>query len=97
MSLIAVAEATVPTFNEVLAEPIAEASEVSTNSTVPAAASLTIFAPFNLVGPANTTSAASAECPASTFPAGSPTAVIEVIVLKYLLLAQPNFLEFLQL
>ena len=55
-----------------------------TKSTFPAVPEQTKFTPCNLDLPAKITSATAALIPAETLPAGLPTAVIEVIVLKYL-------------
>ena len=77
ISLVTVAEATVPTFIKLV--PV---GDPSLNSTVPAAASFTMYAPFNLIRPAKITSAALLFIPAETFPAAAPLAAICVTVLK---------------
>jgi len=51
---------------------------------LPAVPEQTRLIPCNLVLPAKITSATAALIPAETLPAGLPTAVIEAIVLKYL-------------
>ena len=78
MSLVAVAEATHPNLNKLLPEV-----EVFKKSKLPAVPEQTTLIPCSLDLPAKITSATAVLIPAETFPAGSPTAVIEVMVLKY--------------